>query len=106
VIAESERISFKDIDSPMKGHLARTQNPEEMMVVWSTKDLSDLSQVRWSFKKGGPYEYFALATTKSHTEKDLCGEPATTHGYYPSFNWHYAVINGLRPGRDIVYYIY
>lgn len=106
VIAESAAIAFKDIDSPMKGHLARTSSNTEMMVVWSTRLPSEQSQVRWSFQPGGPYLHHNLAVTKTHTEKELCGEPATTHGYYPPFYWHYATITHLHPGHDIVYYIY
>lgn len=75
-----------------------------MMVVWSTRLPAEDSRVMWSLQAGGPYIYFNGATTRTHDASALCGEPATTHGYYPPFYWHYAVISNLTPGVDMVYY--
>jgi hypothetical protein len=75
-----------------------------MMVVWSTRLPAEDSRVVWALQPGGPYSLSSGAITRTHDASALCGEPATTHGYYPPFYWHYAVISGLEPGVDTVYY--
>jgi acid phosphatase type 7 len=110
LIAETPAISFIDLNAPLRGHLARTLSNTEMMVVWSTKDVSTKSRVKWAYQQNGPYIYESnphATITKSYNRDDMCGEPATSHGWSPSFYWHQAIISGLDPHSPrIVYYIY
>jgi len=67
--------------------------------------MSSYEVVKWSYHSGGPYLYTSFATTKTHSVDDLCGEPATKHGYYPPFYWHYGIITNISY-PDIIYYVY
>jgi len=107
LLAESGTISFSDINAPLRGHLTRTASPNEMMVVWATKEMNPGAGVKWSETKGGPYTFFApVVESRTHTKEDLCGPPAYEHGWFEPHYWNYAVITGLVPGESLVYYKY
>ena len=107
VLAESKAISFEDIDSPLRGHLTRTQSPSEMMVIWATREMNAGAGVKWGSSHGGPYTSFApVIESHTHTVADLCGKPANQHGWFDPHYWNYATITGLTPGISLVYYVY
>lgn len=106
-LVRTPTITFTDLNAPLRGHLARTQDPTEMMVVWNSRNNDDNPQVRWGTTAGGPYPNTAFAESTTYFQDDLCGPPATTQGWFPPHYWNYARINGLVPGSDgIVFYQY
>lgn len=100
-VATSPTITFTDSDLPMRGHLARTADPTQMRAVWNSRFTDADAGVQWGAKSGA-YTGFAAAEFTTYTQDDLCGEPATTFGWFPPHQWLSAVMSGLQPST--VYY--
>ena len=79
LLVESQPISFRDINAPLRGHLTRTQSESEMMVVWASRELNKGAGVCWGSKAGGPYEFTAaVKQSRTYTQSELCGPPANS----------------------------
>eukprot|EP00040_Diaphanoeca_grandis_P011444 m.58676 g.58676 ORF g.58676 m.58676 type:complete len:648 (+) comp22596_c0_seq2:141-2084(+) len=95
-LAVSNPLTFTDVGSPKHVHLARTQLSSEMRVVWSAKDVDTNSRVQWG-TSSGVYDSFAAAEPSTYSKNDLCGPPATTHGWWPAPWFYSAVMASLSP---------
>lgn len=104
VATHATPIEFADIDAPMRGHLARTASPSEMRVVWNSKTYDAGNQVQWGTEPGA-YTGTAIAEPHTYGVNDLCGEPATTHGWFTPHMWNWALATGLAPAT-VYYYRY
>lgn len=105
-LARTPTITFTDLDVPLRGHITRLADPSQMLVVWNSRHNDDNPAVQWGYSSG-VYTNTAFAESTTYTAEDLCGEPATTHGWFPPHWWLYARITGLQPGSGaIVYYRY
>jgi len=104
LLAESEAITFADLQMPLQGHLARTDDPSEMVVVYNTKDEQRVGSVVYGTTSGGPYPFSSTKTiTNTYTRQDLCGPPANGHGFFQPFFWTYALMSNLAPSSEYYY---
>lgn len=102
--AASRAVSFIEGTSlPMHGHIARTQDPTEMRVMWVT-DQNIAGQVRWGVSPGD-FKYTVNATADTYTQNDLCGTPATAQGWRNPGVFHSALLANLIPSQR-VYYVF
>ena len=101
----STPLTMRDAHSPKHLRLARTQSPEEMRVSWSllSLDKGAGSRVEWGLKSG-EYSSYAMGTPSTYTKSDLCGPPATTHGWIAAPIFYSAVVTALPPSGTRVYY--
>ena len=105
-LASTPPIAFSDSNVPLRGKITRMADPTLMRVVWNSPHNDDNPTVRWGYSSG-VYTNEAYAESYTYTREDLCGDPATSIGYFSPFYWNYAIIANLTPGSpDIVYYIY
>lgn len=108
LLAESKAISFKDTYThPFFGHLARSEDVNEMVVAWNAAVADSTAHVRWGYKQGGPYDFSSVpAKMATYTKEDLCGPPATGHGWFSPQFLYTGVITRLDKKDRVVYYIY
>eukprot|EP00927_Polykrikos_kofoidii_P026610 TRINITY_DN23667_c0_g1_i1.p1 TRINITY_DN23667_c0_g1~~TRINITY_DN23667_c0_g1_i1.p1 ORF type:complete len:687 (-),score=77.31 TRINITY_DN23667_c0_g1_i1:259-2238(-) len=102
-LAVSEPLTFIDADAPQHVRLARTFNAAEMRVSWSVLDLVCDAYVRWG-TASNHYEWNASAKATSYGVENLCGPPATTHGWMREHLFYSAVIGPLPEAPARVYY--
>ena len=100
-VASSPVISFTDNAAPLRVHVMPTTKGSEMRVVWNTAHQDETQTVRWGTSSGA-YTGSALAQPRTYTVDDMCGEPATTQGWFSPGMWQTALMTALAP--DTVYY--
>ena len=88
----STRLNFTDALQPMHLRLARTSEPNKMRVSFSVSRYHADATVRWGYFAGGPYATVA-AEASTYSKDDMCGPPATTHGWWPT-PWFYSSVVG------------
>ena len=101
-LASSPAISFTDSMQPFRVHVSRTRSVMEMRVTWNTRDVDGAQGVQWG-TASGTYTNAALSQPRTYAASDMCGEPASTHGWFNPFIWNTALMTGLEPGT-IYYY--
>lgn len=87
----------------MRGHIARMTDPSTIRVVWNSRHNDDNPTVQFGTAPG-IYTNTVYAESFTYGQDDLCGEPATTHGWYWSGHWHYAQLHNLSVGTNTIYY--
>jgi acid phosphatase type 7 len=104
-LASTPALTFTDTNLPFYGHLARTLDPTEMIVVWNSANNDDNPQVQYGTTPGGPYPNTAYAESVTYFKEDLCSAPANSAGWYPPFYWPRARLTNLTAGStQPVYY--
>jgi hypothetical protein len=106
-VARSAPVTFAAPDAPLRGHLSRTGDPTEMLVVWNAPDSSGSPRVQWGASRDALTQS-APAEADGYVREDLCGPSvATTAGWAPPHAWLRARITGLVPGSGApVYFRY
>ncbi|KJE91696.1 hypothetical protein CAOG_02793 [Capsaspora owczarzaki ATCC 30864] len=102
-VAQTDPVEFESYDIPMHPHLAITDNPSEMSLMWTSRKAAmpiallgtSTTSVTTTFN----------ATTTSYSASDMCGEPATSYGYRPAGLIHTVIFTGLQP-RTRYYYVF
>jgi hypothetical protein len=94
-------VTFQNWNEPLQTHLALTDDPTEMIVVWVTKNSSN-PQVKWGTASGG-YTHILDADSSSYSASDMCGSPAIDFGYRDPGLLHKAKLSGLQPGLTYYY---
>lgn len=105
LLASSPPIAFDNLDIPMHVHIARTGNPAEMLVAWTSRTADDGPTVRWG-TKSGVYDHQVMAShSETYGRDDMCGAPANLQGFFEPGFFHRAVIGGLTPssGATVFY---
>jgi len=102
-VATSNIVEFENYNEPLQGRLSMTTKPDQMRVIWTTRDLGR-PQVKWG-KSSGKYKWSAEAETVTYGVEDLCGPPATTIGWREPGLFHAGVMKNLKPGQQY-FYIY
>jgi len=104
-LASSSTLHMLDAHAPKHIRLARTQLRDEMRVSWSLSSLdrSAGARIEWGIESG-KYTQFTLGSPSTYTKADLCGPPATTHGFLPTPIFYSGIITGLpKPGFQVFY---
>ena len=104
VATHTTPITFTDINAPLRGHIARTTDASQMRVVWNSRNNDDNPTVKWGTAPG-VYTDVAYAQSNTYFVTDLCGEPATTHGWFPPHYWNLALMTCLKPST-VYFYVY
>ena len=103
-LAVSQPLHVTDNGAPQHLRLARTKSANEMRVSWSAAHHDADTVVRWGFSSGH-YQHSTSASASTYSKADLCGPPATTHGWWPA-PWSYsAVVSFGAPAPSRLYYI-
>lgn len=99
----SNMLTVSDHDAPRHLRLARTSAESEMRVSWTGMNFHERTMVRWGHAPG-IYSFSSLANASTYKKSDLCGPPATTHGWAPA-PWTYtAVLRSLPAAPAFIYY--
>jgi len=101
VAGSSSLVIFENWNEPLQAHLALTSKPDEMRLVWVTKD-SAKPVLKWGTEPD-QYNFVTSATTTTYERSDFCGPPATTIGYLPPGMLHSAVMHSLEPNTRYYY---
>ena len=101
-VAASPAITFTDASAPLRVHVSRTRDVSQMRVVWNTAALDGAQAVQWGAAPGA-YTASAPAQPRTYAASDMCGEPASTHGWFTPSIWNSALITGLAPGAIVFY---
>mmetsp|Transcript_26085 Transcript_26085/g.60171 ORF Transcript_26085/g.60171 Transcript_26085/m.60171 type:complete len:546 (+) Transcript_26085:16-1653(+) len=102
-IATSNVLTFASANEPTGAHLALTDDPSEMRVIWTTAESVDGSMVQWG-EQSGVYPSSAVATFATFKIEDLCGYPANaSRGWREPGVKNDAVMSSLQPGRRYFY---
>ena len=97
-VARSAPVTFTAPTAPLRGHLSRTRDPSEMLVVWNAPDAGGAPRVEWGDAPDALTQS-SLAEADSYVREDLCGPSvATTAGWAPPHAWLRARVSGLTPG--------
>lgn len=103
----SVTLQMSGTEEPMHAHIARRQDPSEMLVMWASL-LPESNRVRWGVSSSGKPPATlqeANATTTSYQPSDFCGAPADSSGFFDPGYFHHAVISGLNTSStDQVFY--
>ena len=79
-LAISQPVRIIDSGRPQHIRLARTKSPSEMRVSWSAASFDSDAMVRWGHAPAAQV-HSAPATAFTYEKGDLCGPPATAHGW-------------------------
>ncbi|CAK0782920.1 hypothetical protein CVIRNUC_006115 [Coccomyxa viridis] len=101
VLASSPVIRPKNYNEPLQGHLARTEDPSEMLVQWTTRD-KGTPLVHWR-AKGSHVGRNATASSDTYTRGDLCGGVANSTGFIDPGQLHTARLTELQPSMEYLY---
>eukprot|EP00929_Paragymnodinium_shiwhaense_P083225 TRINITY_DN44269_c0_g1_i1.p1 TRINITY_DN44269_c0_g1~~TRINITY_DN44269_c0_g1_i1.p1 ORF type:complete len:670 (-),score=5.90 TRINITY_DN44269_c0_g1_i1:47-2056(-) len=102
-LATSNSLKIEDHAIPRHLRLARTSSESEMRVTWSGMELHMNTSVRWGLVPGN-YSLTTPAMASTYQKSELCGPPATTHGWAPA-PWTYtAVLSSLPRAPARVFY--
>jgi acid phosphatase type 7 len=85
-VASSSKVSFSSYP-PLRGHVGGTGLATELRVVWHSALATDAgASVRYGPSPDSLSDV-APATGTSYSAADLCGPPATTHGWWSANSW-------------------
>jgi hypothetical protein len=103
VVATSPVLTFKNPNEPTNAHLALTQNPSEMRVMWTTRDPLD-SVVYVGTQPGIYYTTFTGSNPQTYTIDDMCDKPANDKKSWrdPGY-FHDVVLTGLQASTRYYY---
>lgn len=109
-VARSDTVRVLNPNEPLQGHLARTQDPSEMVVQWTSHN-SSRPEVRWGPSHGTKpshmtfrdLPYTATASSSSYSREDMCGSVAASVGWMEPGSQHHALLTGLQSGRRYSY---
>jgi hypothetical protein len=87
------RMDLKYANEPMHRHIALTKKTSEMLVMW-TSAAQGGQMVKYGASPGN-YTQTAAAISSTYGRDDLCGEPATSDGWWHPGWMHRALITGL-----------
>jgi hypothetical protein len=113
VITVSNVVSYKPevLNVPMQIHLARTVDPTQMRVTWTTAG-TQAPAVRFAPAAKYPGPMFSVsATTSTYTRDQMCASFTPQSSIAGGIGWrdpgvfHTAVIDGLQPGVEYVYQV-
>lgn len=104
VAAVSNTVTFAEYSLPFQVHLALTKDTRFMKVMWNTLEYSTPQAYYYLANSDSDAAFStAVATTKTYTVDDLCGEPATTAGWRSPGSLHSAMLGPLEPGAVYQY---
>ena len=83
-------VPFADKDLPRGVHVARAAQPNQLRISWASPH-NDSQHVRWNLP-GGPVQQSPPALVTTYTQDDVCGVPASTHGWNSPQWLHSAVL--------------
>jgi hypothetical protein len=88
-LAHSDVVYFYN-SPPLRGHIAGTGIATELRVTWHSNHTSDTgASVRYG-PSPDSMTSVSPANGTTYTQSDLCGPPATTHGWWPANAWYSA----------------
>lgn len=102
-LATSPIIQFSNYNEPTQIHISLISNKSAMKVMFVTKD-SIKSKIRY----GGDQDELGNsvdATSLTYSQRDMCGEPATSIGWRAPGYIHNVVIGGLNYGSRYYYQV-
>eukprot|EP01102_Stenamoeba_stenopodia_P018701 TRINITY_DN690_c0_g1_i1.p1 TRINITY_DN690_c0_g1~~TRINITY_DN690_c0_g1_i1.p1 ORF type:complete len:567 (+),score=113.94 TRINITY_DN690_c0_g1_i1:106-1806(+) len=95
VIAVSNAVSFENINEPLQGHLALTNDPTQVIVMWVTAENETVPTVEFGTASGA-YTNSATGISYTYTIEQMCTAPAnTTEGWQDPGFIHEVLITGL-----------
>ncbi|KAK9807716.1 hypothetical protein WJX72_007062 [[Myrmecia] bisecta] len=100
IAAKGPVLTPANLNEPTQVHLALTGVNSEMAVMWVTLNASN-PHVKWG-SAPGVNNSSAPSKPQTYTKKDMCtgfgaSDVASTSGWYPPGQNHYAVMTGLKP---------
>ena len=104
LLLSTAELTLLDQSRPRYLRLARTHDASQMRVSFESAQLDGAARVRWGFEPGASaHVQTAVATPSTYTIDELCGPPATTHGWMPP-PWFYTALMAALPAGATVYY--
>jgi hypothetical protein len=105
VLAESEAVSFMNSDDPKQGHIALTEQENEMSVMWNSKHYGTSVVYYGLVREELNYTEFNF-NAKTYEAGDLCGSPAnqTNQESFRKPGWfHTVTLSNLIPNTTYFY---
>lgn len=99
--ARSEVLEFSDVGQPQGLRLARTRDAAEMRVSWQSSR-GGPGAVQFGLESGSLNQTIA-ASNYTYSRSDLCGPPASAHGWIEPGWFFTAVMAGLPAGAKVFY---
>ena len=105
LLLSTAELTLSDQSRPRYLRLARTRDASQMRVSFESAQLDGAALVRWAFEPHATAAHVqsAVATPSTYTIDELCGAPATTHGWMPPPWFYTALISGLSAGATVYY---
>eukprot|EP00656_Telonema_subtile_P030983 TRINITY_DN3394_c0_g1_i1.p1 TRINITY_DN3394_c0_g1~~TRINITY_DN3394_c0_g1_i1.p1 ORF type:complete len:618 (+),score=64.76 TRINITY_DN3394_c0_g1_i1:86-1939(+) len=102
LLVASEPLEVVDLSAPRHVHIALTDTLGDMRIMFESFALDANAVVRFGYSPGR-YVRNASVVPSTYTKKDLCGPPATTHGWVDT-PWFYSGVVSVPTGHSSVYY--
>eukprot|EP00300_Choanocystis_sp_HF-7_P006210 c14553_g1_i1.p1 GENE.c14553_g1_i1~~c14553_g1_i1.p1 ORF type:complete len:684 (+),score=149.77 c14553_g1_i1:197-2053(+) len=102
ILVASATLAFTNLNRPHNVHIMRSYKPEDMRVIWQSSQWDAAMRVSWG-TKSRLYNHNVSAVPSTYTVDDLCGPPATTHGWHNPGVIYDAILGGLPAGQQIFY---
>eukprot|EP00160_Parvularia_atlantis_P016812 Unigene5513_Nuclearia_a/m.16872 Unigene5513_Nuclearia_a/g.16872 ORF Unigene5513_Nuclearia_a/g.16872 Unigene5513_Nuclearia_a/m.16872 type:complete len:592 (-) Unigene5513_Nuclearia_a:51-1826(-) len=104
LVARSNALAFANVNEPLQGHLALTDNIDEMRVMFTTNSFS--TPIVQYGTAPGQYTDERTGTSGTYTADMMCGEPASIVGpnnFIDPGVLHDVLLTGLRPATRYYY---
>jgi len=100
--AASQVVTFDNYNYPMQGHIASTGKASEMRVSWAI-GMTNMEQYVQYGTSSKSYTAYAQATGFTYSKSDMCGEPASSHGWKEPGYLQTAILFNLEPSTKYYY---
>jgi hypothetical protein len=104
LLAVSDPVDFSNYHVPMHIHLALTQDPTQMKVMWTTHGNMFPSLNYGTSATNLSHSILRISTT-SYASTDFCGAPASTKGWRIPGYLHTALITALTPNTEYFFQV-
>lgn len=100
----SSPLTFERLDAPQHVHLSIASfSSDTVRVSWEARDVDPVAHLKIGTAPG-TYTMSVSASPSTYVRDDLCGPPATAHGFYMPPNFYSAVVS-VEPGRTYYYVV-
>jgi len=104
LVAISNKVRFTNGDAfaPLQVHLAMTNKPTEMRVMWNSAKVSEGIQVRYG-KTKDMTQTQTKYTSKTYKGSEMCESPANTTGFWDAGYTYDVLLTDLEPNTRYYY---
>jgi len=99
-------LTFANSDQPNHVHISiASPTSDAMRISWEAKNFDANARVKLGTVSRIYTKSIVATTPTTYSRSDLCGPPATTHGFYTPPYFYSAIISSLTPGRTYYYVV-